>query len=89
LLVFQRLISPLLFDGLTFSVNRNVIPKPVALTLYQDHTTLLTEVDVAIDPRVIGFLGYAGSKILHTKLQRQRSFQISQSRSARWYAEPS
>jgi Cupin superfamily protein len=54
--------SPLLFDGVTLSVNRNVIPKAVAHKLYQDLVKLPSEVDVSIDPRVIGFLGDAGSK---------------------------
>jgi hypothetical protein len=53
----------LLFDGISLSVNRNVITKSAANKLYRDLVTLPTEVDVAIDPRVIAFLGDAGSKI--------------------------
>ena len=63
LFVCILLNSHLLFDGATLSVNRNVIPKVVAHKLYQDLVKLPTEVDISIDPRVIGFLGNAGSKV--------------------------
>jgi hypothetical protein len=53
----------LLFDGVTLSVHRNVIPTANGFKLFQDLIALPTEVDVAIDPRVIGFLGDAGSPV--------------------------
>jgi hypothetical protein len=53
----------LLFDGVTLSLNRNLVSQAVANKLYQDLITLPTEGDVAIDPRLIGFMGDAGSKV--------------------------
>jgi hypothetical protein len=61
--VYLHLISSLLFDGVTVSVNRNLITDAVARQLYQNLITLPTEADVTIDHRVIGFMGDAGSKV--------------------------
>jgi hypothetical protein len=52
-----------LFDGVNVSVNRNLITSAAARELYQDLVMLPTEVDIAMDPRVIGFMGDAGSKV--------------------------
>jgi hypothetical protein len=51
------LISGWLFDGVTLSVNRNLVSNEAAHKLFQDLVMLPTEVDLSLDPRVIDFFG--------------------------------